>query len=148
MTSVKQSSYHSCCRGNNDNTKKMTGLGSKEAELIATIGNKGLRVFSVAEAAKLLGYSNATVSQLVHRLVNKSKLTRIEKANSRGDLSKCSKALLITFFFTQGGIAFQNRRCREGLMAKASMSPSRYHPKVLVEEAPIYIQFSQGPFYP
>jgi predicted transcriptional regulator of viral defense system len=58
----------------------MTGLGSKEAELIATIGNKGLRVFSVAEAAKLLGYSNATVSQLVHRLVNKSKLTRIEKA--------------------------------------------------------------------
>jgi len=60
--------------------KKMTGLGSKEAELIAMIGSKGLRVFSVAEAAELLGYSNATVSQLVHRLLNKRKLTRIEKA--------------------------------------------------------------------
>lgn len=60
--------------------KKMTGLGSKEAELIATLGSKGLKVFSVAEAAELLGYSNATVSQLVHRLVTKRKLTRIEKA--------------------------------------------------------------------
>jgi len=62
------------------NRKKMTGIGSQEAELIATIGSSGLKVFSVAAAAKLLGFTNTTVSQIVHRLVGKQKLLRIEKA--------------------------------------------------------------------
>lgn len=62
------------------NRKKMTGIGSQEAELIATIGSSGLKVFSVAAAGKLLGFSNTTVSQIVHRLVEKQKLLRIEKA--------------------------------------------------------------------
>jgi predicted transcriptional regulator of viral defense system len=62
------------------NRKKMTGIGSQEAELIATIGSSGLKVFSVDEAAKLLGFSNTMVSQIVHRLVEKQKLLRIEKA--------------------------------------------------------------------
>jgi molybdenum-dependent DNA-binding transcriptional regulator ModE len=49
------------------NRKKMTGIGSQEAELITTIDNSGLKVFSVAAAAKLLGFSNTMVSQIVHR---------------------------------------------------------------------------------
>jgi len=59
---------------------KMTGLGPKEAELIATIGGTGRRVFSVSEASELMGVSNVHVSKLVHRLVQKKKLQRIEKA--------------------------------------------------------------------
>ena len=62
------------------NRKKMTGIGSQEAELISTVGSSGLKVFSVNEAAKLLGIPNTTVSQIVHRLVEKQKLLRIEKA--------------------------------------------------------------------
>ncbi len=59
---------------------KMTGLGSKEAELIATIGKSGRRVFSISEASELMGITNINVSKLVHRLVQKKKLQRIEKA--------------------------------------------------------------------
>lgn len=58
---------------------KMTGIGAKEADLIATVGTSGLRVFTVAEAAKLLGIANTAVSKLIHRLVHKHKLQRIEK---------------------------------------------------------------------
>lgn len=59
---------------------KMTGLGSKEADLIATIGKSGRRVFSISEASELMGITNINVSKLVHRLVQKKKLQRIEKA--------------------------------------------------------------------
>ena len=62
------------------NRNKMTGLGSKEAELIATVGYSGRRVFTVSEAAKLLETSNINVSKIVHRLVQKRKIQRIEKA--------------------------------------------------------------------
>ncbi|MEI6614004.1 MAG: hypothetical protein WCL37_03835 [Chrysiogenales bacterium] len=44
----------------------MTGIVSQEAELIVTIGCSGLKVFSVAAAAKLLGFSDTTVSQIIH----------------------------------------------------------------------------------
>ena len=62
------------------NRNKMTGLGPKEAELIATIGRAGRRVFSISDASELMGVSNIHVSRLVHRLVQKKKLQRIEKA--------------------------------------------------------------------
>lgn len=62
------------------NRNKMTGLGSKEAELIATVGRSGRRVFTISEAAKLLGITSLQVSKIVHRLFQKRKLQRIEKA--------------------------------------------------------------------
>jgi len=62
------------------NRNKMSGLGPKEAELIATVGSKGLRVFTVSEVAGLLNITNITASQIIHRLVEKRKLQRIEKA--------------------------------------------------------------------
>lgn len=61
------------------NRNKMTGLGPKETELIATIGAGGLRVFTAAEAGKLLATDARTIAKLVHRLVRKRKLLRIEK---------------------------------------------------------------------
>ena len=63
-----------------NNQNKMTGLGAKEAELIATVGSKGLRVFTVSDAAELLGITNIATSQIIHRLVEKRKLQRIERA--------------------------------------------------------------------
>ena len=62
------------------NRNKMTGLGAKEAELIATVGSKGLKIFTVSDAAGLLGITNIAASQIIHRLVEKSKLQRIERA--------------------------------------------------------------------
>ena len=62
------------------NRNKMTGLGAKEAELIATVGSKGLKVFTVSDAAGLLSITNIAASQIIHRLVEKSKLQRIERA--------------------------------------------------------------------
>jgi len=62
------------------NQNKMTGLGPKETELIATIGSKGLRVFTVSDVAGLLNITNISASQIIHRLVEKRKLQRIEKA--------------------------------------------------------------------
>lgn len=59
---------------------KMAGLGPKETELIATIGDSGLRVFTVADAAKLLRTSNMAVAKLVHRLAKKGILQPIEKS--------------------------------------------------------------------
>lgn len=61
------------------NHNKMTGLGAKEAELVATVGSSGLKVFTVADAAKLMASDNKIVAKLVHRLVKKRKLFRIEK---------------------------------------------------------------------
>ena len=58
----------------------MTGLGAKEAELIATVGSKGLKVFTVSDVAGLLNITNISASQIIHRLVAKRKLQRIEKA--------------------------------------------------------------------
>lgn len=58
----------------------MTGLGAKQAELIATLSSKGFRVFTVSDAAELLGITNIATSQIIHRLVEKRKLQRIEKA--------------------------------------------------------------------
>lgn len=52
----------------------MTGLRPREAELIATIGGVGGRVFSVSEASELIVVSNIQVSKLVYRLVQKKKL--------------------------------------------------------------------------
>jgi hypothetical protein len=42
----------------------MTVLGPKETELIATIGSKRLRVFTVSEAARSLHISNTEASQI------------------------------------------------------------------------------------
>jgi len=56
------------------------GLGPKEAELIAILSNTGKRVFSVSEAAKLVGITSENASDLVLQLFKKKKLVRIEKA--------------------------------------------------------------------
>lgn len=58
----------------------MPGIGTKETELIANLSDRRMSVFSVAEAAGLLGISNKTASDLVLRLLKKNKLIRIEKA--------------------------------------------------------------------
>lgn len=58
----------------------MAGIGTKELELIANLSDKRIRVFSVAEAAELLGISRGTASDLVLRLLKKKKLMRLEKA--------------------------------------------------------------------
>lgn len=58
----------------------MTGSGAKEAELIAAVESSGLKVFTVADAARILETSNAIVLKLVHRLVQKHKLQRFEQA--------------------------------------------------------------------
>jgi predicted transcriptional regulator of viral defense system len=60
--------------------KLTSGLGPQEAELIATLGSSGLRVFTVSAAARLLNVSTLRVSQIIHRLIEKRKLLRIEKA--------------------------------------------------------------------
>ena len=57
----------------------MPGLGSKEASLIAAVSGKGLRVFTVAEAAEMLNISRVSASDMVLRLLAKKKLLRIEK---------------------------------------------------------------------
>ncbi len=62
------------------NQIKMSGLGSKEAELIAAISSRGLRVFTIAEAARVLKLTNRAVSKLVHQLTLKRKLQPIERA--------------------------------------------------------------------
>lgn len=58
----------------------MAGIGTKETELIATLSDRRIRVFSVAEAAKILKITRSTASDLVLRLLKKKKLIRIEKA--------------------------------------------------------------------
>jgi predicted transcriptional regulator of viral defense system len=58
----------------------MTGIGSKEAELIAYLSDKRKRVFSIAEAAEIMGISRTSASDLALRLLKKKKLIRIEKA--------------------------------------------------------------------
>lgn len=58
----------------------MPGIGTKETELIANLSDRRITVFSVAEAAKIMGISRKSASDLVLRLLNKNKLIRIEKA--------------------------------------------------------------------
>lgn len=62
------------------NQKKMAGLGSKEIELLTLLGSFELRVFTVSEISDLLHISNVNTSQIIHRLVEKKRLQRIEKA--------------------------------------------------------------------
>jgi predicted transcriptional regulator of viral defense system len=57
----------------------MTGIGPKEASLIAAVSGKGLRVFTVADAAEMLNISRVSASDMVLRLLAKKKLIRIEK---------------------------------------------------------------------
>lgn len=57
----------------------MTGIGSKEASLIAAVSGKGLRVFTVADAAEMLDITRVSASDMVLRLLAKKKLIRIEK---------------------------------------------------------------------
>jgi predicted transcriptional regulator of viral defense system len=58
----------------------MPGIGTKETELIAILSDRRIRVFSVAEAARLMKITRASASDLVLRLLKKKKLIRIEKA--------------------------------------------------------------------
>jgi len=58
----------------------MAGIGSKEAELIAYLSDKRKRIFSIAEAAEIMGISRTSASDLALRLLKKKKLIRIEKA--------------------------------------------------------------------
>lgn len=51
----------------------MAGIGTKETELIATLSDRRIRVFSVAEAAKILKITRSTASDLVLRLLKKKK---------------------------------------------------------------------------
>jgi predicted transcriptional regulator of viral defense system len=59
---------------------KMTGISPKETELIATISEKGLSIFTLEDAVRLLNDNKRSVSRLVSSLVRKRKLQRIEKA--------------------------------------------------------------------
>jgi len=58
----------------------MAGIGTKETELIATLSDKRIKVFSIADASRLLGISRGSASDLVLQLLRKKKLLRIEKA--------------------------------------------------------------------
>lgn len=58
----------------------MQGLSSREAEFISSIGGSGLKVFTIADAARLLGLTHPVVSMIAHRLTEKRKLQRIEKS--------------------------------------------------------------------
>lgn len=57
----------------------ISGIGPKEAELIAALGATGERVFTNAEIAKALNISSSFASKLVRQLATKKKLVRIEK---------------------------------------------------------------------
>ena len=58
----------------------MAGIGTKEAELIANLSDRRIRVFSVADAAEIMAITRSSASDLVLRLLRKKKLIRIEKA--------------------------------------------------------------------
>jgi len=62
------------------NHNKMTGISPKEAEVIATISENGLSVFTLADAVRLLDNNKRSVLRLVSSLIKKRKLQRIEKA--------------------------------------------------------------------
>jgi predicted transcriptional regulator of viral defense system len=57
----------------------MPGISAKEENLIATLGERGLRVFTVSEASRLLGAPKSATYKLIHQLAKKRKLQRIEK---------------------------------------------------------------------
>lgn len=56
----------------------MAGISSKEENLIATLGERSIRVFTVAEVTELLDISKPSAYKLVHHLVKKRKLQRIQ----------------------------------------------------------------------
>lgn len=57
----------------------MAGISSKEENFIATLGEKGIKVFTVEEATTFLNISKPQLNKLVHNLVKKHKLQRIER---------------------------------------------------------------------
>lgn len=57
----------------------MSGISPREAELIATISENSLTVFTLEEAARLLAVHKTTVVRLANNLVKKQKLQRIER---------------------------------------------------------------------
>ncbi|HHI03348.1 MAG TPA: hypothetical protein ENL22_07500 [candidate division Zixibacteria bacterium] len=57
----------------------MAGISSKEENFIATLGEKGIRVFTVDEATELFNTSKPMMNKLVHQLVKKRKLQRIQR---------------------------------------------------------------------
>ncbi len=59
---------------------KTSGVSPRETELIAAIGASGLRVFTIADAARLTGLSRSILYITAHRLTQKKKLLRIEKS--------------------------------------------------------------------
>ncbi len=57
----------------------MAGISAKEENFIATLGEKGIRVFTVDEAARLFDNGKPMINKLVHQLVKKRKLQRIQR---------------------------------------------------------------------
>lgn len=57
----------------------MPGISPREVELIASISEKGLTVFTLEEASILMGVNKATIVKLANNLVKKRKLQRIER---------------------------------------------------------------------
>lgn len=56
----------------------MPGISSKEEYLIATLGERGKRIFTVEEAVEILAISKSFTSKIIHLLTKKKKLQRIE----------------------------------------------------------------------
>lgn len=56
----------------------MPGISSKEEYLIATLGERGKRIFTVDEAVEILAISKSFTSKIIHLLTKKKKLQRIE----------------------------------------------------------------------
>lgn len=56
----------------------MAGISSKEENFIATLGERSIRVFTVAEVTELLDISKPSAYKLLHQLVKKRKLQRIQ----------------------------------------------------------------------
>ena len=57
----------------------MPGLSSKEEHLIATLGERGRRIFAFDEATAILGLRKPHAYQIIHQLIKKHKIQRIEK---------------------------------------------------------------------
>lgn len=57
----------------------MSGISSKEEFLIATLGERGKRIFTSEEAATILGLNRPHAHQIIHQLTKKRKIQRIEK---------------------------------------------------------------------
>ncbi len=57
----------------------MPGISSKEENLLASLGERSQRIFTVDEASKILELSKPFTSKIIHSLTKKNKLQRIEK---------------------------------------------------------------------